>query len=170
VEVQRVRRAGLEEPKKAALSSLPGWAWSRRDVDWEQHLAALEVVIQRLGHSRIPERLDEAGLPVGRWAQAQRRAQCEGRLSPELYRRIEALPRWRWSISDAIWDETFSALEAFVRRNGDPQVPVGHREAGLPLHRWVRHQHEQHRQGLLSEERTHRLEALPGWRWPQRMT
>jgi hypothetical protein len=170
VEVQRERHTGLEEPKKAALNSLPGWAWKQRDIDWEQQLAALEVVLQRLGHSRIPERLDESGMAVGRWAQAQRRAHREGRLPPELHRRLDALPRWRWSLSDAIWDETFAALEAFVRRSGDLQVPVGHREAGLPLHRWLRHQHEQHRRGLISEERAQRLEALPGWRWPQRMT
>jgi hypothetical protein len=55
-----------------------------------------------------------------------------------------------------------------VEREGHGRVPVDYRDGdGFRLGQWVSVQRWRYKQGKLSEERRHRLEAVPGWTWNQ---
>jgi hypothetical protein len=63
------------------------------------------------------------------------------------------------------WENHYTALLAFVYREGHAVVPDGHLEGELTLGRWVTDQRMRHRRDKLQPERTARLEAVPGWVW-----
>ncbi len=56
-------------------------------------------------------------------------------------------------------------LLEYVAREGHARVPQDHHDGNLRLGGWVGNRRRDHRWGLLSAERTHFLERLPGWVW-----
>src|SRR5829696_1210855 len=68
-------------------------------------------------------------------------------------------------IEEAAWEAGFGDLEAYARRTGSARVGksvvVDDQAIGL----WAEGQRRLRRRGTLSERRTARLEALPGWAW-----
>jgi hypothetical protein len=64
-----------------------------------------------------------------------------------------------------LWESRYTALLAYVDREGHALVTDGHMEDDVPLGGWVSAQRSRHRRGKLSAERTARLEAVPGWVW-----
>ena len=63
----------------------------------------------------------------------------------------------------ASWEFWFGLLERFVACEGHARVPKNHLEEGWKLGQWAGAQRS-HR-SRLSEDKRHRLEALPGWVW-----
>jgi 2-methylisocitrate lyase-like PEP mutase family enzyme len=71
---------------------------------------------------------------------------------------------------DRSWEEAFAHLMAYVEREGDSEVAVGHVEEGFALGEWVAMQKElSHEIGgrgeILTAERRRSLSELPGWDW-----
>jgi hypothetical protein len=56
-------------------------------------------------------------------------------------------------------------LQRFVERTSIARVPWNHTEDRYALGQWASDQRTAYRRGQLSNERTIRLEALPGWAW-----
>jgi superfamily II DNA or RNA helicase len=167
--VQRVlRQAGLLDPARSRrLAQLPGWRWAPHAERWEQGYAALRRYVAREGHARVTERQVEDEFPLGRWVALQRtRYRSRTRqLVPERARLLEALPSWTWNPSDAIWEQSFEVLLHFVQREGHARPTRFQAEAGFRLGHWVSVQRVTRARGRLSDARTVRLEALPGWTW-----
>jgi hypothetical protein len=107
----------------------------------------------------------EDGDSLGAWVVAQRAAYREGRLSGERAARLQSLRDWAWNTHDADWEKGFSCFERFATREGQARVPQRHVEDGFRLGQWVGEQRRAYRAGRLSEDRTARLEAAPGWTW-----
>ena len=84
-------------------------------------------------------------------------------------RRLEAVKDWVWDAADydAVWDDGFGHLTAYVQAEGSARVPSSYRTAeGDRLGGWV---HEQRTmKDSMSVERRQRLEALDGWVWDAR--
>ena len=88
------------------------------------------------------------------------------RLSPDQTSRLESLPDWVWDTLVAAWEESFTALEKYVEREGHARVPKSYIEDGFRLGAWVSGQRS--RRDRLSPERTSKLECLSGWVWVAR--
>jgi superfamily II DNA or RNA helicase len=63
------------------------------------------------------------------------------------------------------WEFWFGLLERFTEREGHARVPVGYREDGYALGRWINKQRTAFGKARLGTERERRLAALPGWTW-----
>lgn len=63
------------------------------------------------------------------------------------------------------WESSYTALLAYVDREGHSVVPDGHVENELNLGGWVSAQRSRHRREKLQADRVARLEAVPGWVW-----
>jgi hypothetical protein len=159
-------RAGrLSAERAARLEALPGWNWDPLDASWEEGFSCLERFVTREGAARVPASHVEDGYRLGTWVNNQRQSYRTGKLSAERTARLEALPGWDWNPVDASWEEGFSCLERFVGREGHARVPQRHVEDGYRLGTWVNNQRQSYRTRRLSDERSARLEALPGWDW-----
>jgi superfamily II DNA or RNA helicase len=161
----RVRRRPLDPVRAARLEALPGWTWSPFSDSWERNFRALAAFAGREGHIRVPTRHREDNLNIGSWLGLQRAAAREGMLSDERLKRLEALPGWTVDPKVEAWETGLRALERYVERVGNAQVPPGHVEDSLNLGGWVRIRRQEGREGRLPVERRRRLEAVPGWTW-----
>jgi superfamily II DNA or RNA helicase len=159
------REGRLDSSRRERLDAIPGWSWDIRAGDWEEGFARLESFIKREGTARVPKDWTEDGYPLGGWTSGQRNAFKSGRLDPERRIRLEALPKWRWNLRHAAWDEGFASLSDFARREGHTRVPKEWREDGYRLGQWTTHQRAAFRRGQLDTARSERLATLPGWSW-----
>jgi superfamily II DNA or RNA helicase len=166
---QRTRRQRGQLPGEFAqrLEELPGWVWSAREAQWDEMFTRLIGYVKSKGHSRVPHTYrDQDGFQLGQWVDVQRQFQKRGKLNEDRVRRLEGLPGWKWSPWESDWDVGFAKLKGFVARQGDSRVPNTYRDNdGFRLGGWVATQRTAQRRGRLPEERTRRLEALPGWVW-----
>jgi hypothetical protein len=84
-------------------------------------------------------------------------------------RRLETLRGWSWDARSDKWETGFAALRRDVEREGHARPPNHHREGEFGLGGWVYKQRAAHAAGRLDPERAHRLAALPGWKWTERL-
>jgi superfamily II DNA or RNA helicase len=160
-------RAGrLSADRSARLLALTGWDWDSKETSWEKGYSCLERFAAREHHTRVPQSHVEDGYRLGEWVGNQHAAHRAGRLSSDRITRLTALPSWAWRKShDDSWEEGFSHLQDFVSREEHSRVPAAHVEDGHSLGVWVNRQRRAFRLARLSDERSARLEALPGWVW-----
>ena len=148
----------------AQLENLPGWSWTPRDDRWERGYSSLCDFVDREGHSQVPRGHVENGFALGRWVTKQRHA--SRRLpNDEHHQRLAGLAGWTWEPYDDRWENAYRLLKAFGEAEGHCDVPQSYSIDGIRLGAWVGQQRLQHRQGQLSQARSERLEALPGWSW-----
>jgi hypothetical protein len=156
----------LASDRVARLEALPGWIWDVHEEKWEEGFSYLERFVKRQGHARVPATHKAAdGYRLGVWVSYQRTAYANGRLAANRIARLEALPGWIWDVHEEKWEEGFSYLERFVKRQGHARVAVSHAENGYRLGQWVGVQRNTYAKGQLAPDRIARLEALPGWSW-----
>ena len=86
-------------------------------------------------------------------------------LEADRQRRLEDLPGWTWDTLAAKWEEGFSRLLQYVKRNHNARVPSDYRIDDYPLGSWVGTQRVKHNRGQLDADSERRLEDLPGWTW-----
>ena len=77
--------------------------------------------------------------------------------------RLQNLPGWTWHPHGDKWEEGFSRLLDYVKRNGDARVAQSYTDDGYNLGAWVSNQRQSHRRGTLDPDRERRLQDLPGW-------
>ena len=85
-------------------------------------------------------------------------------------RRLEAVKDWVWDAADydAVWDDGFGHLTAYVHAEGHARVPHSYRTAeDYRLGQWVSVQRG--KKESMSAERRQRLEAVNGWVWVTRV-
>jgi superfamily II DNA or RNA helicase len=163
----RVRYATgkFKDPVRIAdLEALPGWSWTPRDDRWECGYSRLCDFVDREGHAQVPRGHLENGFALGRWVTKQRHA--SRRLpNDEHHQRLAGLPGWTWEPYDDRWESAYRLLKDFGDAEGHYDVPQSYSIDGTRLGAWVGQQRLKHRQGQLSQDRSERLEALPGWTW-----
>jgi hypothetical protein len=113
----------------------------------------------------VPQTYECNGFGLGRWVTKQRVRWREGRLDPVRAHRLEAVPGWTPSPRQTVWEDSYSALQRFVQREGHARPLAASVEDGIAIGAWVYTQRWRYQLGKLSPERERRLEALPGWIW-----
>lgn len=158
---QREARAEntLDVSRVARLDAVSGWTWNAADAQWTDRVTALASFLARERHSVVPPAHVEDGVELGEWTAAQRSSHAVGQLEPERDAAISALPGWIWDQGEARWQRGFSALAAFVDREGHAIVPHGWREHGIDLSAWLDGQERARRKGHLTVERGELLSA-----------
>lgn len=160
-----LHRSGELSVKRAhELEALPGWTWDILGDNWTQHYTALKEFAQREGHARAPQRHIENGLRLGQWIGVQRG--WRERMSQGRRELLESLPGWSWDPFTDRWERAYASLTAFTQREGHALVPHGHREEGVYLGKWVKHQRT--KRTALTEDQRRRLQSQPGWSWDAR--
>ncbi|WP_199424601.1 Helicase associated domain protein [Actinotalea solisilvae] len=164
---QRDRHKHGQLPKDRAtrLEAIPGWTWHHQEDAWEAGFRALLQRVAETGTAAV--RRDDVinQYPLGAWVGEQRARHTAGTIAADRRQRLEALPGWTWNALTDRWEQHYTALLAFVAREGHARVPTGHTESHLQLASWViRHRYE-YKAGKVPPDRIERLQALPGWTW-----
>lgn len=164
VNTQRQNWATLAEDRKQRLRDLPDWTENTRKALWEEGFGYLHRHVEENGTARVASNCLFEGFRLGQWVTVQRR-NFEN-LDPARQRRLSELPGWQWNPRDTIWEEGFSQLRDYGKRNGHHSPPQSYAdEDGYRLGSWVSQQRQNHRKGTLSDERVQRLSNLKGWDW-----
>jgi hypothetical protein len=164
---QRFVRGVLEPARQQRLDALPGWAWPRQSIEWEEGFGLLKQFSDREGHCNVPDGYKtHSDYPLGAWLRIQRKRAK----NPDHRRRLEALPDWSWESVDRFeeqWEEGFANLAYFSEREGHTLVPKSYKtDGGYNLYAWVRRQRQRKADGtFISLDRQQRLESLSGWTW-----
>ena len=160
VNTQRTQEGRISPERKARLDAL-GFIWDALTHKWEEGYQHLEAYVSEHGDCKVPLRYQSAdGFRLGIWVNKQR--QKQNRLSPERKARLDALG-FIWDRHEALWEEGFDHLQAFVKEHGHCEVSDAHvADDGYPLGQWVRVQRRQ--KDSISAERKARLDAL-GFIW-----
>jgi superfamily II DNA or RNA helicase len=164
ITVRRTRNSGaLAQERIAALERLPLWTWDTVDARWEDTFAILAAYVQRVGHARVPQTYVEEGVRLGSWVSRQRTVYRRGDLPVDRAARLAALSGWTWDRASDQWEKGFAALQQFVAREGNPNVPQDYDEGEFHLGGWVSRQRELARRGRLRADRAARLAGVDGW-------
>jgi superfamily II DNA or RNA helicase len=160
---QRTIANDISQDRKRRLEALPNWTWDVLSDQWEEGFCYLKEFSEREGNTTVPrEHKTSDGYRVGIWLRTQRAKRDS--LPIERKSRLEKLAGWSWDVLSNQWEEGFSHLKDFARREGHAKVPDDCKASdGFGLGGWVSTQRI--RSNRLTAERKARLEALPGWCW-----
>lgn len=156
--------------------SLPGWAWSMHDAEFEAFKAEMEEYVKLNGTSRVPKKYVN---PVTNYKLGgalsnfrQHNKPDENACKDDRQCWAEGLPKWTWNF----WDEAFQKfkmeLETYVKLNNTSRVPTRYVN---PVTKYnLGNQLNHFRKGQMrttSNDRAEReawAEALPEWAWSLR--
>jgi superfamily II DNA/RNA helicase len=157
------KKSTLSSARIKRLEGLPGWSWDPHADTWDQNFVAAEIFHDK--HKRWPK-IGAAGEEgaLAHWASAQRHAFKKSTLSSARIKRLEGLPGWSWDAIAYIWDQRFEEVGTFCSAHGRWPTHGVAGEEGV-LAKWVSTQRRVQNKGLLSPERTLRLNSIPGWSW-----
>lgn len=152
-----LRAHRLPTDRARSLARLPGWMESlsstRARQPWEQRCAQLRLFLTT--HQRYPRvtARDAEECVLARWVTTQREQARRDGLSAYRTAALSALPDWRWTARDTVWDHHYRQLCVETLRG----VPIGTDHA---LYTWVVAQRRRHRDGRLSAEQTRLLQSM----------
>lgn len=159
------RRGALTSTHASQLEQLPGWCWEPHATRWDSCFNALREFVEREGHARVPALHIENDSDLGSWVSWQRIRYRRNTLPSDHAMKLQGLAGWSWDVATDHWEERYTALLAYARREGHSCVPRRHVEGDVRLGTWVGRQREAHQRGRLTSEQADRLQALPGWSW-----
>ena len=130
---------------------------------WERGFAALSKFRRRKGHCCPPQHHLEGKYNLGHWVTTQRYLKDD--LSVERKRRLDRIG-FVWNWRDLLWEQGFTALLKFKRREGHCRVPAFHNEGSYKLGYWVSTQRRYKKlyKKEMSTERKARLNKI-GFVW-----
>ena len=79
-----------------------------------------------------------------------------------------SFPGWTWDLAAYQFQESLSALRAFIAREGHARVPKDHVEDGVRLGAWVSRRRTEYRRKKLGREHIKILANIPRWTWNAR--
>jgi len=160
VAVQRSAKADLPSDRKERLEAVNGWVWDVREAEWDMRFDDLKAHKSEHGNVDVPIKL-ESGL--GMWVSVQRRAEKNGKLSPEKKARLNEIG-FIWDTLDTQWADRLNELVAYKEKQGNLHVPQNYHSG---LGSWLSQQKLYASKGRLSEERKTMLEQI-GFSWDNR--
>jgi superfamily II DNA or RNA helicase len=158
VRTQRIRKALLSPERIALLDSL-GFVWDPFTEQWEDAFAALSEFRKREGHCLVKQNLKFNGINLGSWVGAQRAKRHK--LSSAQVKRLESIG-FSWDPLTMQWEEAFSELKEFRKREGHCLVKQKFKVNEISLGSWVTGLRV--RKNLLKPEQIKRLNAI-GFSW-----
>jgi hypothetical protein len=160
---QRTRKDSLSVERRDLLESLTGWSWDPHTEQWDEAFAHLQDFVKKNGSARVARGFKtKNGFNLGNWVGTQRHT--KDLLSAERRNLLESLTGWSWDPHTEQWDEGFTNLQEYVKKNGSARVPASFKtKDGFALGIWVNNQRS--RKDSLSVARRDILESLKGWSW-----
>ncbi|MCY2996009.1 MAG: Helicase associated domain protein [Planctomycetota bacterium] len=162
---RQLHRKGAIRPDRVRRLESIGFEWEGGDrkETWEKQYRQLEAFREKHEHCNVPKRHpDFPGLWI--WVHSQRALYRKGQLESDRLRQLESLG-FQWVVydSETVWNLRLKELEAFVKKHGHCDVPVGCKE-NPQLGIWVANVRAAAKAGRLPEERQKYLERL-GFNW-----
>jgi superfamily II DNA or RNA helicase len=162
---QRIHKNRLTPDQMEKLKSLPKWSWDPHADYWEEAFLYLEQFVEKEGHARVirSHKLSN-GFELGVWIARQRLNREQ--LTPDQVTKLESLPKWSWDAISDRWNDSYSYLVQYIKKEGNSRVPQNFRvEGGFNLGNWVSIQRRDRFNGSYDKSRIKKLEALPDWTW-----
>jgi hypothetical protein len=158
VHEQRQNKDRLSLDRIKRLDSI-GFSWDPLTEQWEAALNELKEFRKREGHCRVSQKIFINGIALGSWVNTQRI--YKEQLDPDRVRRLDALG-FSWDPRLDQWEEAFSALQVFRKREGHCRVTGKTVVNGVQLGTWVLVQRQN--KSRLTSARLKRLNTL-GFSW-----
>jgi hypothetical protein len=133
VHAQRRKKNKLTPNQLKCLNS-NGFVWNPRAETFEAYFEALHRFSKREGHCRAQKGHKENGLKLGDWVCNLRSK--KNRLTPKQRKQLNSLG-FSWDPFTELWEQGFTALQKFYKREGHCRVKKGHEEDGFKLGTWV---------------------------------
>ena len=156
--IQRAQRVKMQPSRRRRLEDI-GFSWDPHGDHWESNFKALVKFQKREGHTRVPSSHIENGIKLGIWASNTRSKFKD--LSLEQIKRLNSIG-FSTNPREEIWDQYFSALKKFLKREGHLRVKRNHTEDGLKLAAWMQNQRSY--RDKLSNDRLKQLNSI-GFTW-----
>ena len=151
---QRFFRNRLTADQIGRLDSL-GFSWDPNAEEWEKHFSALQKFKEREGHCRVVRGKVRNDINLARWVMKLR--QKKEQLTSNQIKRLDSLG-FSWNPRTEQWEEHFTALKEFKKREGHCRVGVGLKANSLNLGSWVSTQRRN--KNRLNSEQIKRLDSL----------
>jgi len=155
---QRTKKENLLEIQIQKLNSIE-FVWHVYEDLWEYGYKMLVKYFQNEGHTDISKKYKQDGFNLGAWVASQRSKKEQ--LTKENIKKLDDL-KFCWNIKEKQWENNYSKLQKFKKREGHIQFPVTYKEDNINLGKWVSRQREKKR--TLSTEQIKKLEIL-GFIW-----
>jgi DNA-binding TFAR19-related protein (PDSD5 family) len=153
-----VSKDRLDKDRIIRLDAL-GFVWYPLNDRWEKAFNELVKFHKREGHCRVTAKHEQDGKKIGIWVSHQRA--IKKNLKPDQIERLNSLG-FTWDPLTEQWEQAFTALQKFLKREGHCRVNDSHIEGDISLGSWVGAQRE--KKARLSPERLSRLNSL-GFSW-----
>jgi superfamily II DNA or RNA helicase len=143
----------LSAERKERLESVVGWVWDRRDAQWEASFDELKMYKAEHGDVDVPINWFSG---LGSWASVQRRAEKNGKLSPERKAKLDEVG-FEWDKLDSLWDKRYQELLAYLAEHGNAEI-VQKDPTGLGA--WLSQQKLYFNSGKLPASRLEKLNSI----------
>ena len=150
-------------PDKVARLDILGFVWDSLEAFWEEGFSALETYKKAKGHCNVPAIYEQKEVRLGAWCHRQRQKYKKGNLSPDKVSRLDVLG-FVFDVFEALWEEGFSALETYKKKEGHCNVPKHYKIDDLNLGAWCNNQKKLLRNGTIPPNRRDLLKQL-GLTW-----
>ena len=133
---EKVQLLGPSVSLEALQSSIFAEVVESLGDSWDEWFGRLQAYKEEFGDCLVPYAYEtSSGSKLGSWITTQRRTQDE--LSAERVERLDAIG-FVWDARAAKWEESFQALQSYLRDHGSTLVPRGYQtRSGLDLGGWV---------------------------------
>jgi hypothetical protein len=171
---RRLKKKEKLDPDRQKMLEDIGFEWNLVDhsasVPWEERFDLLKQFKKREGHCNVPNLHKEDGTTLGFWVDRQRQLKRMEKLDPDRQEMLEDIG-FEWVLferrANVPWEEIFSLLEEFKKREGHCNVPQLHKEDGNKLGVWVNAQRQHKKKEKLGPDRQKMLEDI-GFEWAGR--
>lgn len=160
---QRHNKSQLEQDKKDRLDEL-GFIWSANTSAWDRGVSEFQKFIKIFGHAKVPQGnksregyVTPDGYKLSNWIVTVRQKRKNGKLQQQQIEELDKLG-FIWDPHSHAWDEAFSVLLKFYKREGHCNVPVSQIEEDIKLGQWIRNQRK--RKDKMSTDQLERLNTL----------
>ncbi|KSP81217.1 hypothetical protein APB20_19470 [Pseudomonas aeruginosa] len=146
----------LADDRRVQLEAI-GFDFDPHATSWAEAFQELRQYKRDQGHANVPAgHVTGTGRNLGTWCSEQRKAYRAGRLSDSREEQLRS-EGFAFAVNEDLWEENFSALQAFIEQNGHSNVPeTVEGSRGIKLADWLRNQ----RTRRITLERKRRLEEV----------